>query len=177
MLRTILNALVTVLVVFAVLVAVQPAEFRVARSSTISALPPAVFARVNDLHAFQEWSPWAKRDPAMKYSYEGPQSGPGAVYRWEGDSEVGAGSMTITESRPSELVRMKLEILKPFRTINIVEFTFEPQGDQTAVTWSMAGTNNLTGKAVRLFMDMDRIVGGDFEKGLADLGSLVESPG
>ena len=172
--QKIVAAIVTVLVVFVVLVAMQPGEFRVARSTTIAASPSVAFAQVNDLHAFNQWNPWTRKDLAMKQSYEGPRAGPGAVYRWEGNAEVGAGSMTITETRPSELVRMRLEFHKPLRAINAVDFTFEPVGDRTAVTWSMAGTNNLTAKAMHLFMDMDAMVGSDFEKGLADMKALAE---
>jgi uncharacterized protein YndB with AHSA1/START domain len=174
MLQKIAAAVVTVLVVFVVLVAMQPAEFRVARSTTIAAPRAVVFPLVNDLHAFQQWNPYAKKDPAMTQSFEGPPAGPGAVYKWKGNPEIGEGSMTITETRPDELVRIRLEFLEPFRAINTVDFTFETQGDQTAVTWSMAGTNNLTAKAIQLFVDMDEMVGGDFDKGLADLKALAE---
>lgn len=175
MLQKIVAVIVALLVVFVVLVAMQPAEFHVARSTTIAAAPAAVFAQVNDLHAFNEWNPWAKRDPAMKQAYEGPPAGPGAVYLWEGNAEVGMGSMKILETRPNELVRLELAFRKPFRATNLVEFTFEPKGEQTLVTWNMHGVNDLTAKAIHLFMDMDAMVGGDFEKGLADMKALAES--
>ncbi|MCI0618181.1 SRPBCC family protein [bacterium] len=175
MLKTILIALVVIVVVFIVVVSMQPSEFRVTRTATISAPAPAVFAQVNDLYKWEEWSPWAKRDPAAKKTYEGPSAGTGAIYRWAGNKEVGEGSLTITESRPSDLIRMKLEFLKPFQATNTAEFTFKPQGNQTVVTWTMTGKNNVIAKAIHLFMDMDKMVGGDFEMGLAQIKSVVES--
>jgi uncharacterized protein YndB with AHSA1/START domain len=175
MLKTILITLVVIVVVFIVVASMQPSEFSVTRTATISAPPPAVFAQVNDLHKWEEWSPWAKRDPAAKKTYEGPSAGTGAIYRWAGNKEVGEGSLTITESRPNDLIRMKLEFLKPFQATNTVEFTFKPQGDQTLVTWTMMGKNNFIAKVLHLFMDMDKMVGGDFEKGLAQMKSVVEA--
>jgi len=174
MLMKILVVVVAILAVLSVIVALQPSEFRIARSTTISAPPAALFPRVNDLHAFQEWNPYAKKDPAMTQSWEGPAAGPGAVYRWSGNAEIGEGSMRILESRPNELVRIELAFLRPFETTNTVDFTFVPSGDQTTVTWSMSGTNGFMAKAAGLVMDMDAMVGGDFEKGLADMKALAE---
>jgi len=175
MLKKILITLVAIVVVFVGVVAMQPSDFRVARTATISAPAPAVFAQVNDFHNWEEWSPWAKLDPAAKNSFEGPSAGSGAIFRWAGNKEVGEGSMTITESRPSDLIRIKLEFLKPFQATNTAEFTFKPEGDQTAVTWSMAGKNNFISKAICLFMNMDKMVGGKFEEGLAQMKSVVEA--
>ncbi len=175
MLKKILIVLAAIVVVFVVVVAMQPSDFRVARSATISAPAPAVFAQVNDFHKWEEWSPWAKLDPAAKSTFEGPPAGTGAIFRWAGNKEVGEGSMTITESRPSDLIRIKLEFLKPFAATNTAEFTFKPEGDQTAVTWSMSGQSNFIGKAFCLFMDMDKMVGGQFEKGLASMKSIAEA--
>jgi hypothetical protein len=175
MLKKILIALAVIVVAFAGFVAMQPSEFRITRAATISAPAPAVFAQVNDFHNWEAWSPWAKLDPAAKTSFEGPSAGAGAVFRWAGNKEIGEGSMTITESRPSEWIRIRLEFLKPFRDTATTEFTFEPKGDQTAVTWSMAGENNFISRAFCLFMDMDEMVGGMYEKGLAQMKSLVEA--
>jgi len=175
MLKKILIALAVIVIVFVVIVALQPSEFRVARSATIAAPAAAVFAQVNDFHNWEAWSPWAKLDPAAKNSFEGPSAGTGASFRWAGNNEVGEGSMTIIESRPSDLIRIKLEFLKPFEGTNTAEFTFKPEGSQTAVTWSMFGTNNFRAKAFCLFMSMDKMVGGQFEKGLASMKSMVES--
>jgi polyketide cyclase/dehydrase/lipid transport protein len=175
MLKIVLIALAVILVVLAVIIALQPADFRVARSTAISAPPPAVFAQVNDFHKWEAWNPWGKIDPAMKQAYEGAPAGPGAIYTWAGNNEVGEGRMTITESRPNELIRVKLEFFKPFAATNTAEFTFKPEGNQTAVTWSMFGEKNFMAKAVHLFMNMDKMIGGQFDKGLAAMKSIVES--
>ena len=175
MLKKIFVGIVVIVVAFVVIVALQPSEFRVARSTTVSAPPAAVFAQVNDFHNWEAWSPWAKLDPAAKVTFEGPSAGEGAIFRWVGNEEVGEGSMMITESRPSDLVRIKLEFLKPFAAINTAEFTFKPEGNRTAVTWSMFGKNNFIAKAFCLFMNMDKMVGGQFEKGLASMKSVTEA--
>ena len=176
MLKKILIALAVIVVVFIVIVALQPSDFRVARSTTISAPPPAVFAQVNDFHKWEAWNPWGKIDPAMKQTYEGALAGPGAIYTWSGNNEVGEGRMTITDSRPSDLIRVKLEFFKPFAATNTAEFAFKPEGNQTLVTWSMFGEKNFMAKAVHLVMNMDKMIGGQFEKGLADMKSAVEAP-
>jgi hypothetical protein len=175
MLKKILIVLAVFVVVFVVIVALQPAEFRVVRSATISAPAQVVFAQVNDFHNWNAWSPWAKLDPAMKQTYEGAPAGIGAVYTWAGNKEVGEGRMTIIESRPSDLIRIKLEFFKPFAGTSIAEFTFKPESNQTAVTWSMSGEKNFMVKAFHLFMNMDKMIGDDFEKGLANLKSVAEA--
>ena len=111
----------------------------------------------------------------MKKTYEGAAAGTGAVYTWAGNSQAGSGRATITESRPSELIRIRLEFVKPFAATNTAEFTFKPEGDRTAVTWSLTGTRNFMFKAVGLFMNMDKMVGGQFEEGLAQLKSVAEA--
>ena len=174
MLKKILSALAVIVIVFTIIVALQPSQFRVTRLATLTAPAPAVFAQVNDFHKWEAWSPWAKLDPAAKNSFEGPSAGIGAVFKWSGNNEVGEGSMTITESRPSELIRIKLDFTKPFEATNTTEFTFKPEGNQTTVTWSMFGTNNFIAKAFCLFMSMDKMVGGQFDKGLAQMKSVVE---
>lgn len=174
MLPIILIILAVVIVVFLIIVAMQPADFRVARSTTIAASPQTVFARVNNLRHWEDWSPWAKLDPEMKQTYEGPEAGVGASYAWAGNKKVGEGRMTITESRPNELVRLKLEFLKPFAAVNTTEFTFTPEGDQTTVDWSLFGKNNFMAKAFCMFKSMDNMVGKDFEKGLRQLKTAVE---
>lgn len=175
MLPTILIALAAIVAVFVVVVAMRPAEFRVSRSATLPAPPAVVFAHVNDLHNWEAWSPWAKLDPQAKGTYDGPQEGEGASFAWSGNSEVGEGRMTITESRPHQLLRLRLEFVKPFKATNEAEFTFQPEGEQTLVTWSMSGRNNFMSKAVGLFMDCEKMVGGQFEQGLANLTSVVET--
>ena len=171
----ILIALAVVVIALVGVVAVQPSGFRIARTTTISAPPPAVFAHVNDFHKWEAWNPWAKLDPAMKQTYGGAAAGTGAIYTWAGNREVGEGRMTLTESRPTELIRIKLEFLKPFRATNTAEFTFKPDGDRTVVAWTMTGEKNFIAKAVGLVMNMDRMVGGQFETGLTRMKSVVEA--
>ena len=171
----VLIALAAIVVVIVVVVAMQPAEFRIVRTATMSAPPPAVFAQVNDFHKWLAWSPWEKLDPALKRTYEGAPAGTGAIYSWVGNKKVGEGRMTLTESRPSDLIRIKLEFIRPFKATNTTEFTFKPQDGQTLVTWTMTGRNNFMSKAFCLFMNMDKMVGGDFEKGLANMKSVVEA--
>ena len=173
MLKVIAIAFAIAAVAFLVVVAVQPAQFRVERSATIAAPAPMVFGLVNDLHKWESWSPWAKRDPRMKQTYEGAAAGVGAVTAWSGNNEVGEGRMTITESRPAERVVIKLEFFRPFSAINTAQFDFRPQGDRTLVTWSMRGTNNFLAKAMHLFMDVDKMVGTDFEQGLANMNAVA----
>lgn len=175
MLKKILIGLAVIVVVFLIVVAFQPADYRVTRTATIAAPPAVVFAQVDDLRKWEAWSPWAKMDPAMKVTYTGPAAGVGAVSGWAGNSEVGEGRMTITESRPSELIRFHLEFIKPMAGTSASEFTFKPEGNQTLVTWTMTGKNNFIGKAFCLFMNMDKMVGGQFEQGLARLKSVAET--
>jgi hypothetical protein len=175
MLIKILLALVAIVIVLVMVVALQPAEFRVARSASIAAPPAAVFAQVNDFHNWEAWNPWGKIDPAMKQTYEGAPAGVGAIYTWIGNNEVGEGRMTLTESRPSELILIKLEFFKPFAATNTAEFTFKPEGNQTVITWSMFGDKTFIAKAIHLFMNMDKMIGGQFETGLASIKSIVEA--
>lgn len=173
MLKKILIAIAVLVVVLAIVVAMQPSEFRIERTAAIAAPPSAVFAQVNDFHHWDAWSPWAKLDPAMKKTYEGAPAGVGAVSTWSGNQDVGEGRATITESRPDELIRIKLEYLRPFEATNTAEFAFKPEGDHTMVTWSLYGSNNFMAKAFGLVMDMDDMLGSQFEQGLESLGSAV----
>lgn len=176
MLKKILIGLATVLVLFVIIVAMQPSEFRVERKAAIAAPAPVVFAQVNDFHNWEAWSPWAKIDPAMTQTYEGEATGTGAVYTWAGNKDVGEGRMTITESRPSELVKINLEFIKPFASTSTTEFMFTPaEGGQTEVTWAMTGKNNFVAKAMCLFMDMDKMLGGQFEQGLQQMKAAAEA--
>ena len=172
----VLAVIFVLIVVLAGIIAMQPATFTVTRSAKMAAPPDAVFAQVNDFHNWNDWSPWAKLDPNAKNTFDGPSSGKGAHFHWEGNSEVGEGEMTITESRPDELVLIKLEFIKPFASVCDTEFKFQPEGDQTAVTWTMTGQNTFMSKAMHLVMDMDEMVGGSFDEGLANLKSVVEKP-
>jgi hypothetical protein len=178
MLETILIVLgivAAIVVVLVIVIAVQPADFRVTRSGTMAAPPAEAFAQVNDFHNWDAWSPWAKIDPAMKQTYEGAPAGVGAVYSWVGNSEVGEGKMTLKESQPHQRITIKLEFLKPFKATHSAEFTFKADGDFTIVTWTMMGQKNFITKAFGLVMSMDKMLGGMFEKGLAQMKVVVEA--
>jgi uncharacterized protein YndB with AHSA1/START domain len=175
MLKKILVALLVVVVVLVAVIAMQPSQFHITRTATIAAPAPVVFAQVNDFHKWEAWNPWGKLDPTAKQTYEGATAGAGAVYTWSGNSQVGAGRMTLVESRPNDLIRIKLEFLKPMAGTSTAEFTFRPEGDRTAVTWSMDGTNNFVAKAMCLVVNLDRMIGGQFEKGLADMRAVAEA--
>jgi len=170
-----LIALAILIGIFVAVVAMQPSAFRIERSATMSAPTEAVFAQVNDFHNWDGWSPWAHLDPTMKQTYEGSPSGSGAKYAWVGNKDVGEGRMTIMENRTNEFIRINLEFIRPFRATNTSEFTFKSDGQKTAVTWSMSGTKKFMFKAMGLFMSMDKMVGKDFEKGLATMKELVEA--
>jgi len=171
----ILLSVVAVIGVLLVVVALQPPVMTVTRSATFAAPPAEVFAQVNDFHNWEAWSPWAKLDPAAKNTFEGPSSGNGAMFSWDGNDQVGAGRMTISESRPDELIHIKLHFIRPFEGTDDVEFKFQPEGDQTRVTWTMTGQKNFICKAMGLVMDMDKMLGGEFEKGLANMQRVVEA--
>lgn len=178
MLKKLLIALVVIGVIIAVVAgvaAMQPSDFRVERSATMNAPPAAVFEQVNDFHKWEAWSPWAKLDPAAKNSFEGASSGKGAIFKWDGNNEVGKGSMTLTESKPNDLIRIRLDFEKPFAGTNTAEFTFKPEGSQTVVTWSMYGQKCFVSKVFCLFMNMDKMIGSKFEEGLASMKSIVEA--
>ena len=169
----ILVAFATIL--FIIVAAMRPDDFRVSRTIKISAPASAVFAQVNELQKWDAWSPWAKLDPNAQNSFEGPPSGTGAVMRWSGNNKVGQGSMTIIESNPYDFISFKLEFLKPFATHNTATFTFNSENNQTTVTWCLYGKNNFMRKAVGLIMNCDKMVGEQFEKGLAALKSVAEA--
>jgi hypothetical protein len=170
----ILITVAVLIALLAVLIASRPTHFRVTRSAAVCAQPSAIFSYVNDFRKWPTWSPWDKFDPNMKKSYEGPPEGVGAVYRWSGNGKVGEGSTTIVESRPHDLIRMRLQFVRPFACDNPVEFTFQPQGNETLVTWSMTGDYNFVTKAMGLVINMDKMSGDQFTEGLANLKRVVE---
>lgn len=175
MIKKILLGLVAIIAIFCLVVALQPGEFKVERKATLAATPAALFEHVNNHHKFEVWSPWSKLDPNVKNTYSGPDSGVGAVCSWQGDSNVGAGSSTIIESRPGELVRFRMDWKEPMSGTSTVDFTFKPEGDKTVVTWSMYGPQNFMSKAMSLFMDCDKMCGDQFEKGLISLGEVAQA--
>jgi hypothetical protein len=175
MLKKILIGLGALFALLLIAISLQPATFHVERSITMAAPPEAAFKRVNDFHAWGAWSPWEKLDPGMKRTYDGAPAGLGAKYAWTGNKEVGEGRMTIERSEPGRQVSVKLEFLRPFEATNMATFTFEktPAGNKT--TWAMDGNNNFVSKAMGLVMDMDKMIGPDFERGLASLKAAAEA--
>jgi hypothetical protein len=175
MLWYILIGAAAVVALLAIVIARQPADFRIARKAKIAARPQRVFPQVDDFHNWVSWSPWEKYDPAMKRTYEGARAGVGAVYAWIGNKKVGEGRATNIESRPNELIRFKLEFLKPFTATNEAQFSFRSEGDGTVIEWAMTGKRNFMFKAMCLVMNMDKMCGDQFDQGLANLKSIVES--
>lgn len=175
MLKKIGLGLVAVVVLFLIVVATRPGEFRYERSAVINAPPDAVFPLVNDFHSWNGWSPWDKLDPNLKRTFEGPAQGVGAMYGWTGNDDVGEGRMTITDAKANESIKIKLEFIRPFAAVNDTEFTFKPEGAGTKVSWVMSGKNNFMSKAFGLFVDMDKMIGSDFDKGLAQMKQLGEA--
>lgn len=175
MIKKILLVLGVVIVGILIAAVFQAPTYNVTRSATIAAAPSDVFAEVNDLHRFQNWSPWAKLDPNCKITYEGPATGVGSAFSWVGNSDVGEGKMSIVESRPGELVRTKLEFFKPMAGVAGGEFSFKSDGKGTVVTWTMSGDKNYLSKLMCMFMNMDKMIGGQFEQGLASLKTIAET--
>ena len=175
--------LLIVATVFAVLIlllvgfiALQPSEYSLERSATIDAPIDVLFAQVDDLRRWEDWSPWAEGNPVWETTYEGPDRGEGASFAWDGDSETGSGRMTITESRPHEYVEIELEFFEPFESTSTTAFSFtESDEGKTYVTWSMWGDNTFMSKAFGLFFDIEDMVGGDYERGLANLDEVARA--
>ena len=163
------------IVVFVLVVATRPSTFHVERSITMAAHPESAFVQVNDFHAWATWSPYEKLDPQMKRSFEGAPSGSGAIYAWAGNDKAGEGKMTIEKSDKPSLVVIKLEFTKPFAQTSTATFTFVPVAEGTKVTWAMDGESNFVGKAFSLFVNMDKLLGSDFERGLAAMKANAES--
>jgi carbon monoxide dehydrogenase subunit G len=170
-------AIVVVVLIAAILIlaAGKPDTFRVQRAARIKAPPEKIFGFINDFNRWGSWSPWEKKDPAMKRTYGASTSGKGAVYAWEGNKDVGQGRMEIAESSPPSKVTLKLDFVKPFEAHNIVEFALEPKGDATNVTWAMQGATPYFAKIIHVFINMDSMVGKDFETGLANLKAAAEN--
>jgi len=169
MIKKILLFLAAFVAIFAAFVATRPATYEVERSIVVKAPADQVFSRAVDLRKWATWSPWSKLDPKMTVEYSGPEVGVGSVYHWKGNDKVGEGRMTITGAVPDSSIQVKLEFLKPWEQTSLTEFTFTPDPGGTRVAWSMSGTHDFVGKLFAIFMDMDKMVGPDFEKGLATL--------
>lgn len=174
MLKTILWILVALVVVFLVVVALQPSDYRVERTTTINAPAAHVFGYVNDFHKWNAWSPWKDLDPNAKIAFEGPPEGMGTIMTWSGNSQVGEGKMTLTESKPNELIKTEVEIIEPMEGSSTGMFTFKPEGDQTAVTWTVEAHQNFVQKAFCLVMNGKKMMSEMMDKGLAQLKSVAE---
>lgn len=158
---------------FIAYVALRPDYFNISRSAVIDAPPEAIYPAINDFHNWEKWSPWAKLDPNAKYDYGGSPLGVNSTMSWNGGKSVGVGKMTIVESRQNERVRIKLEFSKPMKAVNDVQFDLKPVGEKTEVTWSMSGKHEFMGKVFDLIQNLDKMVGAQYEKGLANLAAAV----
>jgi uncharacterized protein YndB with AHSA1/START domain len=177
MVRTIAIAVAVLLLALLGVAATKPDNFQVQRSATINAPPERIFALINDFHRWGSWSPFEKLDPAMQRTLSGAPSGKGAVYAWKGNAKAGEGRMEIVDAAALSRITIKLDFVKPFEAHNIVEFTLRRQGDFTNVTWDMQGPTPYFAKVIHVFVSMDRMVGRDFETGLANLKTLAEREG
>jgi hypothetical protein len=167
--------LVLIIAALSVVISIQPGEYRVERSATITGSVTDVFANVNDFRKWDAWSPWVKIDPNAKMTHEGKESGEGAVVKWDGNKDVGKGSMTITESKANERIKIKLAFLEPMPGDADVVFTFREEGEKTVVTWGMTGENGFLGKAMCMVFDMEKMIGEKYQEGLANLKTVVET--
>lgn len=174
MLKTLAVLVVVLLAALLGYAATLPDTFQVERSTTIDAPPEKVFPLVEDFHQWSAWSPWEKLDPAMQRTHSGAAHGEGAVYEWKGNSKVGQGRMEITDATSPSRVTIKLDFLEPFEAHNVADFTLQPQGNATQVTWAMHGPSPYLTKVMSVFASMDRMVGKDFETGLANLKATAE---
>jgi uncharacterized protein YndB with AHSA1/START domain len=157
-----------------IIAAIKPDTFEVRRSATIKAPPDRIFPLINDYRQWAAWSPYENKDPQMKRTFGPVTSGKGATYAWDGDSNVGVGNMVIADAAAPSKITIKLNMLKPIEAHNDVAFTLVPQGDATTVTWAMQGPVPYFAKIIHVFFNVDKMVGGDFEVGLANLKTLAE---
>jgi uncharacterized protein YndB with AHSA1/START domain len=162
------------IVIVLILAATKPAAFSVQRAIDIAAPPERIFPLINDFHQWGSWSPWEKKDPEMKRSFSGPQSGKGAVYGWEGNKNVGSGRMEILEASTPSKILIQLDFFTPFEGHNTAEFTIRPQGGVSHVNWVMRGPASFMSKLMQVFINLDRMIGKDFEAGLSSLKKLSE---
>lgn len=175
MIKTIAIVAIFALATLLIFAATRPDSFRVERTTSIKAPPERVFALINDLRRWAAWSPYDKKDPAMKRTLSGSASGAGAVYEWDGNQEIGKGRMEITDSSPPSRITIRLDFVKPFEAHNVVEFTLRQQDEATLVTWAMHGPSPYISKLMGIFFSMDKMIGKDFEAGLANLKTAAET--
>jgi len=171
----VLAALVAVIVVLLVIASHRPDDFRIERSARIEASPSDVFAEINDFRNWKEWSPWEKLDPNMVTTYDGPESGVGAKTAWTGNSKAGQGAMEILETDMPNRVKIKIDFIKPIQAQHVSEFHMKPEGSATLISWQMHGKNNLISKVFGIFMNMDAMIGKDFEEGFENLKTVLKN--
>jgi uncharacterized protein YndB with AHSA1/START domain len=174
MLTKIAIGIVAIIAAVLLFATTRPDSFSVQRTATIKAPPEKIFPLINDCHSWAAWSPWEKLDPAMQRTHSGPPAGKGAAYAWVGNSKVGEGRMEILESTPSSKISIKLDFIEPFEGHNTADFTLQPQGDSTQVTWVMHGPAPYITKLMGIFVSMDSMIGKDFEAGLANMKAVAE---
>jgi hypothetical protein len=174
MIKKVLAILAGLVVVILALATTKPDTFQVQRSATVRALPDSVWPYLDDFHRWRAWSPWERMDTAMTRTYSGATNGVGAVYAWSGNKDVGTGRMEITAAQPASSLTIALDFLSPFEAHNTATFVLAPEGDSTTLTWTMTGPNTYLSKVMGVFVSMDRMVGPDFEAGLANLKTVVE---
>jgi ribosome-associated toxin RatA of RatAB toxin-antitoxin module len=166
-------ALVSALISY---ISLRPDSFRIARSALVDAPPETIYPLINDFHDWERWSPWARLDPDQTTTYDGSPLGAGAIMSWTGNNKVGSGKMKIMESSQNERIRIKIQFIKPMKAINDVQFELKPVGEtKTEVVWTMSGRNDFIAKAFHAFMNVDKMVGGQFEQGLANLRAIAEA--
>ncbi|MBM9575861.1 SRPBCC family protein [Leptospira sp. 201903070] len=173
-LLSIAGLLIVVIAILLLIASMKPDDFRYQRSISIQASPEKIFPLINDFHTWAQWSPWEKVDPSMKRTYGGPVNGVGTIYEWDGDKNIGKGRMEITNSIPSSKITIQLDFMAPFEAHNTAEFTLEKKGDSTQVTWVMFGKNQLISKIMSIFLNMDEMIGKQFETGLNNLKTIGE---
>lgn len=166
-----IGLLVALILIYA---AFKPGDFRVQRTIAIQAPPENIFPLIDDFHHWPSWSPWEKLDPNMKRTLSGPLSGVGSIYEWDGNNKAGKGRMEITDSVASSKVGIRLDFIKPMEGHDAVEFSVQPNGNSTSVTWVMSGPLTYPGKVMTVFVSMDKLIGSDFERGLANMKAAAE---
>ena len=174
MIKKIAIVIVILVAVILVYAATRPDTFSVQRTTSIKAPAEKIFPLINDFHKWGDWSPWEKMDPVMKRTHSGPDRGKGSTYAWEGNNKVGKGRMEITETAPPSRVTIKLDFERPMEGHNVTDFTLEGKGEYTIVTWDMHGPNPYPAKVMSIFFSMDKMIGKDFEAGLANLKAMAE---
>jgi uncharacterized protein YndB with AHSA1/START domain len=176
MLWTVIAVIGAVIAAFLIYAGTRPNTFRYQRTVRVNAPPEKIFPLINDYKNWVQWSPYEHRDPALKRTFSGPSAGPGAVYAWKGNKNVGSGRMEIVDTAPPNKVTIKLDFFAPFKANNVAEFTLESKGDATEVTWAMHGPVPYVGKVINMIMNCDEMVGNDFATGLASMKLVAERP-